>query len=88
MIKNYSISAKLKIIIIAVSGMTLLLACTVFILFDRYSYQQKLVQDLEIMARMMGANCTAALIFQNRSDVEETLLALREDKYIQAAFCV
>lgn len=86
MFRNYSISAKMKFIVLTVSGLTLLLACVVFMAFDRYSYQDKLLKDLEIVARIMGSNCTAALVFHNSTDAQETLAALREDRYIRSAY--
>ncbi|MFQ5639975.1 MAG: PAS domain S-box protein [bacterium] len=85
--QSRSIKKKLTLIIMLISGLSLLLACLAFIMYDLISFKSAMKRDLNILAEVIGANSTAALIFDNAADAKETLAALKAEKHITSA-CV
>ena len=66
-----------------ISGTALLLACTVFICYDQITYKEVMKQKLNTLAEIIGNHCTAALIFDNEEDAQETLaILLKAEKNI------
>ena len=84
-IKDISIKRKLTLIILSISVIALLLACSAFILFDQIRFKKKMVQELEIIADIIGNNCKAALLFNIKRDAQETILSLKAHKHILSA---
>src|SRR5713101_5829740 len=85
--RDFSIRRKLRLIIMLTSSVALLLACTVFITYDRYSFRRGKVEDLTALADIIGSNSTAALAFGDADSAREILGALRAKQHIVAA-CV
>ena len=56
-----------------ISSIALLLACTVFIFYDQVTYKEVIKQKLNTLAEIIGNHSTAALIFDNEDDAQETL---------------
>src|SRR6266849_2996371 len=85
--RDFSIRRKLKLTIMLTSSVALLLACTVFITYDRYTFRRGKVEDLTALADIIGSNSTAALAFSDADSAREILGALRAKQHIVAA-CV
>jgi len=82
-----SIRHKLLLIIMVSGSVSLLLAGIVFVTYDWISTKESLVNRLETMAQVVGANSTAALVFDAVGDAEETLAAMKAAPEVVAA-CV
>ena len=83
-LRDVSIRQKLLAIILLTSGIALLLACLTFAAYDYFSTRDSLTRRLSTMADVVGANSTAALTFDNPTDADETLSALRAEPHIIA----
>ncbi len=83
--RDLSIRRKLKLILMLTSSVALLLACAVFIIYDRYTFRLAKVQDLTALADIIGSNSTAALTFNDPNSAKEILSALAAKKHIAAA---
>ncbi len=84
-LKDISIKNKLTAIVILTSTTAVLIACMTFIILDRSNIKKSLVRDLTVIADIVGANNTAALVFNSQFDALETLAALNAEPHIQAA---
>src|SRR5713226_8425876 len=85
--RDLSIRRKLMLIIMLTSSVALLLACTAFIGYDRYTFRPAMVRDFTTVADMIGSNSTAALAFSDADSAREILGVLRAKPHIVAA-CV
>jgi signal transduction histidine kinase len=72
-----SISARLTLLVLFVSGTALMLAYISFLAYDYYSLRQNLIESLESQANMIGANSETALLFDDAQVAEATLSGLR-----------
>jgi PAS domain S-box-containing protein len=84
-LRQQSIEQKIKFVILSISTMTLLLACSGFLIYEFITFRQRMVSGLETTAQIIGTNCTAALAFDNKGDAEEVLGALRSEPRIISA---
>lgn len=82
---DVSIKRRLIMISLLTTGVGLLFAALLLITGEVVIFQQALVKDLTVQAKMIGSNCTAALSFQDQKDAEETLLTLRAAPHIMNA---
>jgi len=73
---DLSISLKLKLIIMATSGIALLAACAAFVAYDQASTRRMLADDISTDARIIGTNVTAALTFKDHEAAVEVLSGL------------
>lgn len=85
MLKNKPIRDKLMMIILMTSGVSLVLTCVTFLVYDFFTYRDAIVKQTEVLARMCAANSTAALAFDNSDDAEEVLSTLNVAPEIVAA---
>src|SRR5215470_10171675 len=85
--RDVSIQRTLILILMLTSGATLLVACASVIGYDAFTFRQRMVRELSILAEMIGDNCTAALTFRDRDAASETIAALRANPHVVAA-CV
>jgi len=76
-IRNMAIKQKLILIIMLTCMSSLILAGTVFLIWEWATLRQDMVQDLSTQAEMIADNCKAALAFEDAKDAEEILSALR-----------
>lgn len=72
-----SISARLKLMNIFVSGIALLLAFASFLAYDMVAFQRDLVHTLHTETQIIGANMVSALMFEDQEAATTTLSALR-----------
>jgi signal transduction histidine kinase/DNA-binding response OmpR family regulator len=84
-IRKYSIRAKLTLIIVAISLITLLLAASLFTLTQLREQQHTLAENLSAIAEITGGNVQAALAFEDTDDATRILSELTHDPRIIAA---
>ncbi|MCP4692566.1 MAG: response regulator [Desulfobacterales bacterium] len=80
-----SIKRKLTGGIMLTSGIALFITAAAFIANDLVSLQRSIKKEMSTLAKVIGTNCTAALIFDDRESAEETLSALGAVPHILAA---
>jgi signal transduction histidine kinase/DNA-binding response OmpR family regulator len=83
--KNISIRVKLTIILMAVSGLAVLLACVTFITYDQHAFRLAKVQDVTTLADIIGSNSTGALVYQDEKSATDVLSALSSKRQISEA---
>lgn len=71
--KRILIKQKLIFIIIIISSTATILACIAFIIYDQITFRNTMKNNLTMLAHIIGRNSTAALIFENENDAQETL---------------
>src|SRR6266481_4490597 len=76
-IRDYSIKKKLTLMNVLISGITLLLACTVFGAYDLTTFRASIVRSKSIQAQIVGANSASALLFNDVKSARDTLSALQ-----------
>jgi signal transduction histidine kinase/DNA-binding response OmpR family regulator len=76
-IHGYSITKKLTMMNMLVSGAALLIACGAFVAYDLVTFRGAMVYNLSIQAQMAGSNSVSALVFNDPQTAENTLSALR-----------
>jgi signal transduction histidine kinase len=88
MFSDYSISKKLTVMNVGVSGAALTLACAAFIAYDAISLRQGMVENLSTQAQIAGFNSNSALLFNDSNSAENTLSALgASPNIISAGIC-
>ena len=85
MFRSLSIKRKLTWITMFTSGIAVLLACVAFLIYDSILFREAMIQDLNILASVIGSNSTAALVFDHDQDAQETLFALSAEARIVRA---
>ena len=85
-LKNIPIKQKLMLILMLTSIIVLLLACTAFIVYDFVTFRHDMVQDVSFLAKIIGENSTAALVFNDGHAAEEILASLNVIPYIVSAY--
>ncbi len=80
-----SIKRKLRLIIMSLSGASILLVAVILMANNIISIRQTIVRDLSGLARIIGSNCTAALAFNDPKEAERTMEALKERPDLVAA---
>jgi signal transduction histidine kinase len=76
MARSYSISRRLTLMNMAVSGAALLLACAAFFTYDLVAFRDTMQRELSIRAQIVGANTISTLVFDDPQKAEATLTAL------------
>ncbi|GAG34423.1 unnamed protein product, partial [marine sediment metagenome] len=71
-----SINRKLTLTAMFTTGVSLLLACLVFVSYDVITVRRAMVQEAETLAEVIGINSAVALTFSDPTAVTETLGAL------------
>ncbi|TLY28801.1 MAG: PAS domain S-box protein [Ignavibacteria bacterium] len=80
-----SIRGKLKTVIMSTSMLSILLTTAGFVVYEYATFRQFLVNDLSTKAEIIGQNCSAAIVFANAEDAQQTLEALRSQPHIEFA---
>jgi PAS domain S-box-containing protein len=81
-LEQLSVRQKLTAIILLTSSVGILLACTVFAVYDAITFLRTLANDLRTVAEITGSNSTAALTFGDAASAREILSSLRAQKNI------
>ena len=84
--QNLSIKNKLRWIITLTSSIALLLACTAFLAYDQFSSRRMMVRDLTAQAELIGANCSAALLFDDAEAAGEIVGTVSANPHVISAF--
>lgn len=82
---NLTIRRKLTILIVGTSIILLILANSAFVISELYLMRDALVAELGIRCEITGANCAAALKFEDQDSARQNLRALAADTHIRAA---
>jgi signal transduction histidine kinase/ActR/RegA family two-component response regulator len=80
--RRQSVTRKLTTMVLATSSLTLMIACTVFAVYDYTSSRSRLVRDVTMLADIVGSNSTAALTFKDAAAAEDTLRATAINEHI------
>ena len=82
---NIPIGRKLTLITVMASAIALLLAGTIIVAYDIFSYRTQQQQDVEVRAGIVAANVSAALVFGDAKATQEYLHALQSNPGVSAA---
>jgi signal transduction histidine kinase len=85
LLRNVRIRQKLVLIIMLATGLALLLAGIVLLVFEVLRFRGDMVSDLNTLADVVAQNSTAALSFDDPDDAEETLDSLDARPSVVAA---
>ncbi|MCD6067603.1 MAG: hypothetical protein K0S33_2429 [Bacteroidetes bacterium] len=83
--KDLPIQKKLMRYILLISGIVLLVTCGSYFVYEYFTFRETTMQKLSTIGKVIAANSTAALAFDNSADAEEILLALKTEPHIIAA---
>jgi signal transduction histidine kinase/CheY-like chemotaxis protein len=75
--REHSFAKTLTWMNMLVSGAALLLACAVFMAYDRVTFRDTTVHILSTQAQIISANSVSALLFDDAQQAENTLSALK-----------
>jgi two-component system, sensor histidine kinase and response regulator len=84
-LRDMSVGRKLTVIILSITAVSLLLACTVMVVYDLIMYRRAMVSDVSTLAAMVADNSTAALTFHDEQAARDVLRSLRTQPHITAA---
>jgi len=84
-IRTRSISTRLTIMNMLVSGVALLLACAGFFAYDQVTFRQGMLHTLSAQAQIIASNSVSALVFNDPQSASTTLLALKSSPHIASA---
>src|SRR5687767_11252774 len=77
MFRDASLKRKLTVIIMVTSSAALLVATACVLINDAVTLRRTTAAELRTLGRVIGANCTAALTFDDANSAGETLAALK-----------
>jgi uncharacterized membrane protein affecting hemolysin expression len=83
--RDIPIRQKLTLLIMLTSSIGLLLAGVAIISYEKITYEQRITEDLSALARIIGAQSTAALAFNDPNAARENLAALKAKPEIVTA---
>lgn len=83
--RRLSIKGKLIIIMLAASVVSVIVACTLFIVYDIENFRRAMKEDLKVVADGIAINSTPALEFESLDSARDILGALRADPHIEMA---
>lgn len=83
--RDLPIRHKLTLLTVLTTGSALVLACAAFVVYDRWTFRDALLQTLSTEARIVGANSAASLLFADPRSATETLAALEAQPTVVSA---
>lgn len=83
--RDWRIRRKLTLTTVLASAIVLSLAAMLIVLYDVADFRGSLVAKTSTQAHIVGLNCAAALIFEDKTAATETLSALRAETSVTAA---
>ncbi|HUF05844.1 MAG TPA: response regulator [Candidatus Binatia bacterium] len=83
--RRQSVTRKLSAMVLTASGLTLMVACAVFAVYDYASSRYRLVRDVTMLADIVGSNSTGALTFGDEQAARDTLRAMSINSHIIGA---
>ena len=85
MLSGRSIRQRLMRILLLTSSVVVTVTCAAFLVHEVITFRQTALSNLETLGRVIAANSTAALAFQDEQDATETLSSLRTEPHVVAA---
>src|SRR5687768_18538353 len=82
---NAPVRQKLMVIILSTSSVVLVLTCAAFFAYELINFREAAVRSVSTVGKIIAANSTAALAFDNQDDAREVLAALASEPEIVAA---
>lgn len=79
------IRKKLVRIMFLINGIVLLVTCITFFIYEYHIYRKTSIEKLATIGKIIAANSTASLAFDNPADGEEILAALKTEPHVVAA---
>jgi PAS domain S-box-containing protein len=86
LLREMSISSKLKLVIMVTTSVALLLACAAFVTYDLISERRSMAGDLSSLAKVIGTNSSANLAFSGSNSAKDLLTGLSAKQNIAAAW--
>jgi methyl-accepting chemotaxis protein len=86
--RDYSMKVKLSLMIMLAAVGTMIIACFVFVLSDRVSFQNKLKSELSTLGQIMAVNSASTVSFNDDKAAKDILLSLAVNKHIVSAAIV
>jgi two-component system, sensor histidine kinase and response regulator len=86
-LRNFSLRGKLTAIVMITCSVAILVACTVFAVYDVTTFRRLVASELGTVAQITGSNLTAALTFGDNKAAGEILSSLGIQTHIMEA-CV
>jgi signal transduction histidine kinase len=83
--RDAPIRRKLTTIILATSGVVLLLTCAAFLGYELLTFRGEAVTHLSTLGEVISTNSTAAIEFENSDDATNVLAALKAEPHVVAA---
>ena len=77
LLKSWTISQKLVLIMVAVSAAAMFATALGFLTYQVYATKKTASSELSTLAKVIGTNCSAALLFSDAASARETLEGLR-----------
>ncbi len=84
-LRNVPIRRKLMLIILMISTVVMLLMLGAFFTYEYVTFRSVTLQQLSTLGKMLAANSTAAVAFENREDASEILSALKAEGHVSVA---
>ena len=84
-LRDMSIGRKVTAIILSITAISLLLACTMMVGYDLIMSRRAMATDVSTLAAMVADNSTAALTFRDVQAAKDVLRSLRTQPHITAA---
>ncbi|HKK60385.1 MAG TPA: ATP-binding protein [Salinivirga sp.] len=85
---NFSIKVKIVSIILLITTIALVLAGSIFFAYDKKQFEKRTVNDLGILAEVIGDNSTAAITYKDPETANEILNSLVAEKQVKNAFII
>ena len=83
MLKRLSLKWKLILITTVTSTGALIISAAVFAFYDRESFKEQMVHELQMQVRVLGENVAESVKSDNRLDATAALSALRVNEHIE-----
>ncbi|MDP4149719.1 MAG: ATP-binding protein [Bacteroidota bacterium] len=80
--KNLPIRKKILRIVFLINGIVLLVACGTLFVYENYVFRKSTVERMSTIGKIVAANSSASLAFDNPQDAKEILAAIRNDAHV------
>ncbi|HVU17865.1 MAG TPA: ATP-binding protein [Candidatus Didemnitutus sp.] len=84
-LRNVPIRRKLMLVMLLTCIAVMLMMRATFFIYEYRTFREATQRELSTLGRVVAANSTAALAFENQEDASETLSALRAERHVTAA---
>jgi signal transduction histidine kinase len=84
-LKNIPVKQQLILMICVISFISLLMASTAFVLYDRYAYKQHLIHEVTILARVISSHSATAVAYNDVYEARINLDSLGIDSSLVSA---